>query len=127
MTLGNAHVVKSTLPGLIRVQGLWTGGGSAEDMTITSGDWSRGIASVAYNGATGKYIVTFTDCGQQIVWADARVLRPASGDDPLPANIDWDSYDATAKTILVEFGATLTDIDTDEKVAFVFEFAAFAP
>ncbi len=127
MSLGNAFPVRSTVPDIVRVQGLWTGGGAAANMAVTSGDWNKGIASVAYNSATGKYLVTFIDCGDQIVWADAKVFRPTTGDDPLPANILLATFSASAKTIQVEFGATLTDIDTDEKVGFVFEFAKNGP
>ncbi len=125
--LGQAYPVKANIPGLRFVVGKWTGGGAAADMTVASGDWNDGIASVAYNAATGKYLVTFEEVGQQIVHCDAKVHRPTTGDDPIVSNIQLDSFDRSAMTIEVEFGATLADIDTDEKVTFLFVFATVAP
>ena len=125
--LGQAYPIKASIPGLRLVCGKWTGGGAAADMTVASGDWSEGIASVEYNGATGKYLVTFEEVGQQIVHMDAKVHRPTTGDDPIVANIQFDSFDRSAMTIEVEFGATLADIDTDEKVTFFVVFATVAP
>ncbi len=127
MSLGNAFPVRSTVPDLTIVAGLWTGGGAAADMEVSDGDWNRGIASVAYNSATGKYLVTFVDTGPCLVHADAKVHRPTSGDDPIGSNIDIVSFDPVAKTVEVEFGATLVDIDTDEKVSFFFLFAKNGP
>ena len=125
--LGQAYQVKARSPGLHLVFGKWTGGGAAADMTVTAGDRSDGIASVAYNAATGKYLVTFTEVGQQLIHADAKVHRPTTGDDPLPVNFQMDSYDATAMTIEMEVGASLTDVDTDETVSFFFVFGRVKP
>ena len=127
MSLGNAFPVRSTVPDLTVVTGLWTGGGAAADMSVTSGDWNKGIASVAYNAATGKYLITFVDVGADIVHCEAKVHRPTSGDDPIGSNILIGTFSRTAKTVEVEFGATLVDIDTDEKVSFFFLFAKNSP
>ena len=125
--LGQAYPIRASVPDLYEVFGKWTGGGAAEDMTLEDGDWSKGIASVEYNGATGKYLVTFTAVGEQLVHADAKVHRPTSGDDPIVSNILIDTLDRDAMTVEVEFGATLADIDTDEKVTFHFVWARQAP
>lgn len=127
VALGQAYPVKASVPGLRLVFGKWTGGGAAEDMTVAPGDWNEGIRSVAYNAATGKYLVTFDAVGQQLVYADAKVHRPTTGDDPLPVNFQFDSFSRTAMTIEMEVGATLADVDTDEKVTFMFVFATQAP
>ncbi len=125
--LGQAYPIKASVPGLRFVFGKWTGGGAAADMAVASGDWNKGIASVAYNAATGKYLVTFVGVGQQLVYADAKIHRPTTGDDPLPVNFQFDSFSRTAMTIEMEIGATLTDLDTDEKITFMFVFANVAP
>ena len=127
MSLGQAYPVRASIPDLFEVRGVWTGGGAAADMTKEEEDWSRGIASVAYNAATGKYLVTFVDVGQQLVDAEAKVLRDGSGDDHIPGVVIWDSLDLDAKTIEVEFGDTLVDIATDTKVIFHFVWARQAP
>ena len=129
MSLGQAFPVRASIPDLYEVRGKWTGGGAAADMTNPDADWSRGIESVKYNAATGKYKVKFVDVGQQLVDASANVLRDDSGDDPIFAVVIWDSLDLVAKTIEVEFGgaAILADIATDTKVCFHFVWARQSP
>lgn len=130
MSLGQAHLDKSTLPGLIHVQGVWTGGGAASAMTHTSTDWSRGIVSIAYNSATGKYLITFTDVGQQIVGDSCKVWT-ASGDKPWTAVVIRSSLSTTAKTVEVEIwdqdGDALSDLGTSQKLAVDITFAPAAP
>ena len=125
--LGQAYPIRANIPGLRMVCGKWTGGGAAAAMAVASGDWNDGIASVAYNAATGKYLVTFQEVGQQIVHMDVKVHRPTSGDDPLPVNVLLTSFDHSEMTVQIEVGATLTDVDTDEKVTFFVVFANVKP
>ncbi len=125
--IGQAYPVRASIPGLDFVFGKWTGGGAGASMAVAAGDWNHGIASVAYNSATGKYLVTFTEVGNQIVYADAKVHRPTTGDDPLPVNILLTTFSRSAMTVEIEVGATLADVDTDEKVTFMFVFARVAP
>ena len=124
-----AYPIRSTAGGLTRMQGVWTGGGAAANCSRAAADHNKGISSVAYNGATGKYLVTFTDVGQQIVYADAQVSG-LTGVAKVVCNVLRGSYDRTAKTVQVEFwkhDGSLIDLLTTDKVMFVFETAQNAP
>ncbi len=126
MPNGNGFPVRTSIPNVFRVQGKFTGGGAATSCTVTSGDWNRGIASLAYNSATGKYLMTFTDCGQQIVgWGIS--VSVLTGVDPVIGSIIEATYDATLKTVQVEFGATLIDLLTTQKVYVWVEFSKTPP
>lgn len=90
---------------------LATGGGAAANMTIASGS---GIASVAYNAATGKYLVTLnqiptTTTGATLIGAHGTILG-ATGDNPDAAsvNIVKGSYSSAAGTIQVEIFNAVT-------------------
>lgn len=54
------------------ISGIATGGGAAADMTITAG--CRGITSIAYNAATGAYLITFAEVGANFLGAWFSVL-----------------------------------------------------
>lgn len=127
--IGNASEVRSTLPGVHKVQGVWTGGGAAADCSHAAADWSRGVASIAYNGATGKYLITFTDVGQQIVGHNIRVCGLTTVA-TVTANLLRGSFDSAAKTVQVEFydlGGSLIDLLTTDKVLVDVEFVRAAP
>ncbi len=129
MSIGNASVVRSTIPGVHKVQGVWTGGGAAADCTHDADDWSRGVASLAYNSATGKYLLTFTDGGQQIVGHNIRVCG-LTGVDPVAVNLLIGSYDSAEKTVEVEFSdlaGGLLDLLTTDKVLVDVDFVRAAP
>lgn len=126
MSIGNAFPVRSTVPDTVRVQGTWTGGGAAADCTVTAGDWNRGIESFKYNSATGKYKITFRDCGQQIIDYSLKV-EGDTGVDPVHASVIAGTFSSSAKTVEVEFGATLIDLLTTNKIHVTFEFAKNAP
>lgn len=125
MPKGNAFPVRSSVPGLFTVEGVWTGGGAAADCAVTAGDWNRGIISFVYT-ATGKYTVTFRDFGQQIV-SYSLSTTGATGVDPVVGQVVEGSYSATAGTVALEFGATLADLLTTNKVHLSFTFASNAP
>ncbi len=125
MSLGNAFPVRSTIPDTVKVQGVWTGGGAAANCTHADADWNRGIASVVYT-ATGIYTITFLDCGQQIVDYSLQVEN-ATGVDPVVGKLVAGSFSSSAKTVSVEFGATLADLLTTDKLHITFEFAKNGP
>ncbi len=126
MSIGNAFPVRSTVPDTTKVQGTWTGGGAAADCTHDAADWNRGIESVKYNSATGKYKVKFMDCGQQLVDYSIQV-EGATGVDPVVGMVVAGSLDTVAKTVDLEFGATLIDLLTTNKLHLTFVFAKNAP
>ncbi len=125
MSIGNAFPVRSTVPDTVKVQGTWTGGGAAASCTHDPLDWNRGIASVVYT-ATGKYTVTFVDCGQQIVDYSIQV-EGGTGVDPVVGQVIAGSFDSAAKTVDLEFGATLIDLLTTDKLHLTFTFAKNGP
>ncbi len=129
MSLGNAYPSRTSVPGLQKVQGVWTGGGAAADATHSAGDWSKGIASVVYT-ATGKYTIAFTDVGQQIV-GHKITFGQATGVNPLSYIVVNGSFSTTTKSVDVEFSAsdsgTLTDLLVTDKLYIEFEFAKQAP
>lgn len=70
-----------------KVAGVWTGGGAAADCTHTSTDHSQGITSVAYNAATGKYLITLSQWGQQLLPGSSITVHRAAGAAPLVVNL----------------------------------------
>lgn len=131
MPLGNAYPVRSIIPDTKRVQGVWTGGGAAANCTQSSSDWSKGIASVNYNAATGKYKITFRDVGQQIVGGKIEVCRAAAAA-PLLAVINRATFSIANKTVDfevwdVDAGSALTDLATTDKLLIDIQFATRAP
>lgn len=131
MSLGNAFPVRSNVPDLIEVRGVWTGGGSAANCTHTSTDWSVGIASINYDGATGKYTITFVDVGAQLLEAKVDIHRVA-GEAPLVANVPLGSFSTTTKQLDFEVWdvdgtSALTDIPATAKVCVKAVFAKNIP
>jgi len=107
MPLGNLSPCRSTVPDTQTVRGVWTGGGAAANCTKAATDVSKGIASVNYNAATGKYLITFTDVGSAILDGEVNIMRPA-GTAPLQANVVFGSLDRSAKTLQFEVWDTAT-------------------
>lgn len=129
MSLGNAFPIRSTIPDTVKVQGVWTGGGAGQDCTHVAADWNRGVASVVYNSATGKYLMTFMDVGQQIVGHNIRVCG-LTGVDPVVVNLLIGTFSTSAKTVEVEFSdlaGTLIDLLTTDKLLVDVEFAKNGP
>lgn len=130
MALGNASPVRANIPKR-EVCGVWTGGGAAADCTKTSTDWSKGISSVAYNAATGKYRITLSEAGQQLLPGSRIEVCVAAGSAPKFANIVRSSLDSDSVDFEVwsESGGALalTDLATTDKVLInlVFATAAF--
>lgn len=128
----NAYPKRCSLPGVTVVQGVWTGGGAGAACTKAAADHSEGIASVAYNSATGKYLVTFTDVGQQIVGGSVEVYRRTS-DEPMVGNLVRGGYSRSAKTVeftvheMLDATCNLTDLLTTDQVCITVEFSNFAP
>ena len=129
MSLGNAFPLKSNLPDLVQVIGVWTGGGAATNCTKAAADWSRGITSLNYNAATGKYLITFTDVGQQIVSHSIAVCGLTTVD-MVSVNLIRGSFSISAKTCEVEFSdlaGILLDLLTTDKILINVTFAKNAP
>lgn len=97
MALGNASPVLSSIPKR-EVAGVWTGGGSAANCTKAAADWSKGISSVAYNAATGKYRITLSDFGQQLLPGSRIDVCRAAGASPIRVNIIRSSLAPSAAT-----------------------------
>ncbi len=125
MPIGNAFPVRSTIPGLKTVGGVFTGGGAATSCTQAATDWNRGIVSVVYV-STGRYTVNFLDVGQQLVGYSIQV-DGAAGVDPVVGQLITGSFDSTTKLCVLEFGATLIDLLTTNKLYLSFTFATNAP
>ena len=118
MSLGNSYPTRSTIPNTDIVRGVWTGGGAAANCTKAPADWSRGIKSITYNAATGKYLVTFVDAGQQYVGGGIDVCG-VSGGAKKYAHILRSTYSPSAKTVQVEIqtgAGVLADLLTTEQI-----------
>ena len=87
----------------VRLRGRWKGGGAAADCTRESG---RGIASVAYNGATGRYKITFAEVGEVYLGAVFSVQGAAGAATSFMARPTV--YSATDKTLTFD----VTDLAT---------------
>ncbi len=130
MVLPNGSPDRSNIESFT-IKGVWTGGGAAADCTHTYTDWSKNISSVAYNAATGKYIITTTDGGYQLLPGSHVEVTSATTDVPVFAKLIADSWSSSAKT--VEFYAytlatpTLVDLRTGDKVLISLCFAKTSP
>jgi hypothetical protein len=107
--MGQAYVAKATFPDTIRVLGKWTGGGAAAAMTKAAADPSRGIASIAYNAATGKYLITFVDVGSAIV-AYNITCASTTGVLPKDCNLILGSFSQATKSVQLEVWTRATDL-----------------
>lgn len=111
MSLGNAYPARKLTPNTRTVTARFTGGGAAGNWTKVYGD---GIASVAYNAATGKFLMTFVDVGAAIQTASV-VGHNAAGTAPLFGSVDFANLSLSAKTVPVEMwtdAGALADPDT---------------
>lgn len=134
MSMGDAFPVRSTIPDTVKAQGVWTGGGAAANMTQAAADWNRGITSVAYNASTGKYLITFTDVGQQVVGGHIECIS-TTGVINKDVSIVRASLSTSAKTLEIEVwtratdtaAAALVDLATTFKLMITVEFAKNGP
>jgi hypothetical protein len=126
---------RSTIPSVICVQGVWTGAGAAANCTHSpADDWSQGIASVNYNAATGKYKITLTQRGQQIVGGHVEVCG-AAGATKKTVHIIRSTYSTSAQTVEIEVwtegteavAPALVDLATTDKILICLELAAAKP
>ena len=98
MALGNAYPKRVLEPNLRTVSGVFTGAAAANMVKVTG----KGITSLAYNAATGKFLLNFTDVGVEIrgwrihVGANTGVAPPVG-------SLVLGSFSASAKTCQVEF------------------------
>ncbi len=84
----------------LRVSAQFTGAGAA-DATANTG-YRKGVKSLTYNAATGKFILTMYDWPGNLVDAKIQVHR-ASGTAPLVGSVVWASVSKSGGTIPVEF------------------------
>ena len=130
MSLGNAFPVRSSVPDIVKVQGVWTGGGAAADCSHVATDWNRGIVSIVYTAATGIYTITFRDVGKAIVGWNISTGQQ-TGVNPLAFIIQNGSFSTATKSVIIEVSAsdsgTLTDLLTTDKLYVNFEFAKNGP
>lgn len=92
----------------VRVRGRWTGGGAAADCTRTSG---RGITSVKYNSATGRYIITFDSVGEVFLGALFSVQGAAGAATSFIARPTV--YSASGKTLTIDVSDLATPTNHD--------------
>lgn len=109
MSIGQAYPQRASLPNTNTVRGVWTGGGGTADCAKAAADASHGIKSIAYNAATGKYLVTLVDGGQQIVGGHIEFCGPA-GATKKTVHIIRSTYSASAKTVQIEVWTQGTDL-----------------
>lgn len=128
MSTGNAFPARNSVPDITHVVGVFTGGGAAANCSKASGDWIKGIESVAYNAATGKYLITFSEVGNQVVTDGCKVLRPTATA-PLFACVIRGSLSQSAKTCQLEIRteSALTDLATTDKLLIDIGFSKSPP
>ncbi len=114
MPTGNAFPVRSMVPNTVIAQGRWSGGGAAADCTLASVNWSEGILSIVYV-STGIYTVTFTEVGHQLIDYSLNVEN-LTGVNPVVGKVVAGSFSRTDKTVSIEFGDTLIDLLTTDRL-----------
>lgn len=105
------------------VSGVWKGGGAATDMTKgvvgTDPGTSKGITSVKYNAATGKYRITFDNVGKVLLGLHVQVFTAAATAAGVRvANVNaYSSSNKTADFIVCDTATpTATDLSTSDYV-----------
>lgn len=126
---GAADYAKQTVP-YTEVVGVWKGGGAAANCSVASGDWNVGISSVNYDGATGKYTITFTDVpGYQVVGFVGTVARASGVTNALIVKMVVGTYNAATKELDIEVCDAATpsgvDLATTDKLMLSIKFAPF--
>jgi hypothetical protein len=132
--MSSASTLRSTLPGVVAVKGVWTGAGGVANCTVATGDWSKGIRSIAYNAATGKYKITLTARGQQIVGGHIEVCGAAGATKKI-VHIIRSTYSPSAQTVEIEVwtqgteavGPALVALATTDKLLVSLELAQSKP
>lgn len=118
------YPVKARSSNVVVVAARFAGGGAAANMTKVAG---RGISSVAYDSATGKYLVTFEDLNGTLLAFTVTCgnTRTAAGQNV--CTYDIANYSATAGTmpIFISDVATPTEqtLATNEEISIVAVFA----
>lgn len=98
MALSDGKPLRTLSPNLRIVYGTYTGAGAANMVKLTG----RGIASVNYNSATGKYLITFTDVGAEIRSCKITVHNNTAGAAPLVGSAQITTFSTSAKTLPFE-------------------------
>ncbi len=118
------YPVKSRSSKVVIVTGRWLGGGAATDCTKVTG---RGISSVAYNAATGKYLVTFEDLNGTLLAFHVTCGNASGTTTHNTASYDAANYSATAGTMPICISdvatPTLQDLATTEEISITAIFA----
>lgn len=132
-TPGMLSPLRSNLD-VFQVRGVWTGAGAA-DLTHSSSDWSKGIASVDQT-ATGKYTITLNDWGQQLVGSSINI-RHTTAATKQRAGVTKNGFSVSAGVATVTFEVftddgvsgipALADVVSGDKVEIVLEFVGRAP
>src|SRR6516225_10845390 len=118
MTLEYAgqFIKKSLQSKVTEVEGIATGGGSAANCTITTG--LKNVASVNYNSATGKYLITFRKVGTNFLGGHFTVLSATGASNTFVCRPV--AYSATNKTLSIEVYDVATptahDLATSEQL-----------
>ncbi len=124
MSKTKKDLVRCRFPKTYGVMGRWLGGGAASNMTKVTG---RGISSVAYNSATGAYLITFEETHPQLLAISITCGSAGSTSAQKVCNYDPATYSATAGTlpIFITDVATPTaqDLLTTEEISIVAWFA----
>lgn len=110
MSIKTSHLSPGKVVGtnVISVKGRWAGGGAAGNCTRTSG---RGISSVDYNSATGKYVITFAEVGEYFLGARIDIM---SADGASTSFLGRPCvYSASAKTLTVNVSDVATPTNHD--------------
>ncbi len=109
---------------MVIVAARFTGGGAATDCTKAAG---RGIASVAYNSATGKYLVTFEDLFGTLLAFHVTCGNASGTTTHNTASYDIANYSSTAGTMPICISdvasPTLQDLLTTEEISITAIFA----
>lgn len=92
-----------------------TGAGGTSNPTIDTGA-GKGITSIAYNSATGKYRVTLDQKYAALMFVSGTIIEPSSVDD-WEVVVEAETVSTTKRIDLAFFkGGTLAALTTGEKV-----------
>lgn len=98
------YVPRTVLNGVVFQPNQWQGAAAAS-LTKIAG---QGISSVAYQSASGKYLVTFSETGYLFTMPFFTVLDTAAGG---KWTVRVDDWDPAAKTVLIYTVSTTTETD----------------
>lgn len=111
------HEIRHFIPEVVKIYARCVGAAAADPTGLqTTGHGSAGVASIAYNAATGKLLVTLDNKWADLLHCTGQVIDTTTPDD-WEVTVDAETISST-KTISLSIwkGGALANLTTDEQL-----------